>query len=322
MKQPTREDFQPPAVLNIFIMFASMAVSAYFLWQASHTNSLWVLLGCAVAFSFTNNTIFSLLHESVHKTFSHRRWLNESAGVLCAAFFPTGLTFQRICHLGHHCRNRTDHEMFDMYYPEDNRFLKFSQFYAIFTGIYWITLPIGCLLYLLVPRFYDLLVWSGQKWSVMKHTDVAMLTPFTRGAPQLRIKSELLFSFLFQAALFIFLDLRWEAWLACYWIFGMNWGSLQYADHAWSSRDIREGAWNLRINPLVRLLFLNYHHHLVHHRFPHLPWIRLGKFIDDDEYRPSFLKIYLRMWLGPTPVNAPAPKAIDDDFRQLIYEGE
>ena len=32
----------------------------------------------------------------------------------------------------------------------------------------------------------------------------------------------------------------------------MNWSALQYADHAWSPLDVRDGAWDLRINPLVR----------------------------------------------------------------------
>ena len=36
------------------------------------------------------------------------RTVNEWAGRFLAAFFPTGLGFQRVCHLGHHRRNRTD----------------------------------------------------------------------------------------------------------------------------------------------------------------------------------------------------------------------
>jgi len=212
--------------------------------------------------------------------------------------------------------------MFEMYYENDNRFLKTAQFYSIFTGVYWITLPIGWLLYLCIPRFYDFLVWTGKKSQIMKHTDVAMLTPFTKNAPHLKIKAELMYTVAFQLAIFHFLNLKFEAWLICYWIFGLNWGALQYADHAWSVRDIREGAWNLRVNRLVQYIFLNYHHHLVHHRFPHLPWFHLGKFINKNEYRPSFLRIYLRMWLGPTKAEEPPPRAISPEFRDLIYQGE
>ena len=62
---------------------------------------------------------------------------------------------------------------------------------------------------------------------------------------------------------------------------------------------MHDGAWNLRVNPVVRVLFLNYHHHLAHHQQPQVPWIHLPKLVDPERPRPSFLKIYLRMWLGP-----------------------
>ena len=66
----------------------------------------------------------------------------------------------------------------------------------------------------------------------------------------------------------------------CYAAFAINWSSLQYTDHAFSKLDVRDGAWNLRVNPSTRLLFLNYHHHLAHHRHPQVPWIHLGRFVD------------------------------------------
>lgn len=320
-KVPRIEDFPPTTILNIIVAMTSATMALGLLWAASHTDSIVTLLLCAFAFSFVNNTLFSLLHESVHNSFSKNRKLNDYMGIFCSAFFPTGFTFQRICHLGHHCRNRTDHEMFEMYYKDDSRVMKCLQFYSIFTGIYWITLPIGWLLYLIIPNFYDMLVWTGKRSKIMKHTDVAMLTPFTKKAPHLKIKAELLYTLCFQIVVFQALGLRWDAWLLCYWVFGMNWGALQYADHAWSKRDIREGAWNLRVNKLVQYIFLNYHHHLAHHQHPHIPWFHLGKFVDEKVYRPSFLRIYLRMWLGPTPAEEPAPKSISPEFRDLIYDG-
>ena len=82
----------------------------------------------------------------------------------------------------------------------------------------------------------------------------------------------------------------------------MNWSSLQYADHAWSELDVREGAWNLRVNKLVQWLFLNYHHHKAHHQHPEVSWLNLSEHVDFTEQRPSFLKIWLSMWRGPRPL--------------------
>ena len=53
------------------------------------------------------------------------------------------------------------------------------------------------------------------------------------------------------------------------------------------------------MNRLVQVLFLNYHHHKAHHRDPQIPWLHLPKHVDFTEDRPSFLRIWLRMWLGP-----------------------
>jgi len=83
--------------------------------------------------------------------------------------------------------------------------------------------------------------------------------------------------------------------------FAVNWSALQYADHAWTERDVRNGAWNLRVNPLVRYLFLNYHHHKAHHQHTNVSWLYLPKYVDYLEHRPSFLSVYWNMWLGPRP---------------------
>jgi hypothetical protein len=107
------------------------------------------------------------------------------------------------------------------------------------------------------------------------------------------------------------LHLTLAGWAICYAAFALNWSSLQYTDHAFSKLDVREGAWNLRVNPLTRLLFLNYHHHLAHHQHPQVPWIHLGRYVDPAEERPSFWAIYWRMWRGPQPL--PASRAATRD---------
>jgi len=105
-----------------------------------------------------------------------------------------------------------------------------------------------------------------------------------------------------QVAAFTLLDLSLWGWLACYAAFGLHWSSLQYADHAFSPLDRRDGAWNLRVNPITRALFLNYHYHLAHHQHPRTPWLYLGRLVDPTLLQPSFLGIWLRMWRGPEPL--------------------
>src|SRR4029079_18520755 len=106
------EDTEPvPGTLNLVLAGAATAAALGLLAFASHTGSWGWRLAAAAAFSYVNNTIFSLLHEAVHGHFHANPRINENAGRLLAAFFPTGLGFQRVCHLGPHRRNRTDAEV-------------------------------------------------------------------------------------------------------------------------------------------------------------------------------------------------------------------
>lgn len=286
-----------PGTLNAALTAIAAAACCGALWVASYA-SLWPALAAAVAFSFVNNTMFSLLHESVHGIAHDHRRLNEAIGRFAAAFFPTSLSLQRVFHLAHHARNRTADEQFDYIRPADRVWLKRAQWYAILTGLYWVFVPLGGLAYLLTPSLFTRTRLSD----TASQTGAASMFAMLDKAPRAVIRLELLFTIAMQAAMFFLLDLNMTGWLLCYGAFAINWSSLQYTDHAFSKLDVRDGAWNLRVNALTRLLFLNYHHHLAHHRHPQVPWIHLGRYVDDGEPRPTFWSVYRRMWRGPQPL--------------------
>jgi len=298
-----------PGTLNLGLLLAAGGVAGWLLHLASHGTAWWQVALAMLGFSFINNTIFSLLHEAVHGIFHPNRAVNEWAGRAAAAFFPTALTFQRIFHLRHHRHNRTEVEQFDYLRPTDSRFLKYAQWYAILTGLYWIASPLGILVYLVWPGAFRLKLLRAQDSRVAQQTAAdAMLEGFDH-APVRRIRLEILFTLLAQALLIWLTQATWQGWLLCYAAFAVNWSSLQYADHAWSELDVRDGAWNLRVNKVVQYLFLNYHHHKAHHQHPEVPWLHLARHVDFNEPRPSFLKIWLSMWRGPRPLPLPKVKS-------------
>jgi len=308
-----------PGGLNIFLCILACSLDVYLLKTASTVRTWQGLVVCAIAFSFVNNTVFSLLHEAVHKTAHENQAINDWIGRVTAAFFPTGFTFQRACHLSHHRHNRTDHEMFDSYYPHDNKFLKYLQLYFVIIGVYWTNPPTGALIYLFYPRLFNARFLRNRESAAVTHMGAdAMITEILK-TPRTKTKLEIVFTILVQAAIIYFFHISFWAWIVCYWAFAVNWGALQYADHAWSVRDIRNGAWNLRVNKIVQFIFLNYHHHLAHHQNPNVPWIHLHKFVDFKQARPSFLKIYLKLWRGPTPATEPAPSRIDPELERLLH---
>jgi fatty acid desaturase len=303
----TGEPLEIPTTLNLAIAMVGGAVALACLWGASHTPHWTLVFGAAFVFSFANNTIFSLLHECVHGSFHPNPRVNDGAGVLFAAFFPTAFTIQRVSHFGHHRRNRSDRELYDYYLPHQSRWLKTYWIYCLLTGFYWAIIPVAGLIYLLCPFAFRSRAFAegpARWWGFQEYArDIA-------AEPTARVWSEALFASAFQMFLWVALDLDWIGWLCCYWAFGLNWSSLQYTDHAWSPRDVQEGAWNLRFWRITQAIFLNYNLHLVHHRQPAIAWIHLPDFVRTSDPNPSFWSIYLSLWGGARAAPAPGEAKI------------
>jgi len=284
-----------PRRLNLALAAMSGTLAVACLWLASHAPHWTLLVAAAFVFSFVNNTNFSLLHECVHGSFHPDRRINDAAGVVLAAFFPTAFAIQRASHFGHHRRNRSDLELYDYYLPHQSRWLKTYWLYCLLTGFYWAIIPVAGFVYLLCPfafRSRALVDGPAKWWGFQEMVRDIAAEPIARVWPQA------LFTFSFQGLLWVALGFDWTGWLACYWAFGLNWSSLQYTDHAWSPRDVHEGAWNLRFWKITQAIFLNYNLHLVHHRAPAIPWIHLPRFVRKEDPNPSFWSIYITLWGG------------------------
>jgi fatty acid desaturase len=309
-----------PLKLNLAILTAAICAAVATLWLASHADGAWTMIAAAVAFAFASNTIFSLLHEAVHGIFHPNPTVNAWAGRLAACFFPTSFSVQRGFHLTHHRYNRTPHEQFDLIRPGDNRLLKIVQWYCIMTGLYGLSPPVFCLLYALSPAVFRMRWWARRDSGIGHQTSAAIYFAAIQDVPLRTIRLETLAAVILQLSLFYGLQLAWPAWLLCHACFAISWSALQYADHAFSPLDPKEGAWNLRVTVPVRWLFLNYHYHLAHHQAPQVPWIHLPARVAPGSPQPSFWSIYLRMWRGPrsiaaadasyAPTNAPAASGL------------
>jgi len=321
----TKTSLSIPGKLNLFLAFCSMAIAAILLFLASHAEKLWIIITCVFFFGFIANTIFSLLHEAVHFNFHSNKKINYIFGNILAAFFPTAFTFQQHCHLNHHRNNRTEYEHFESYVEGENKFVRTIMLYIILTGVYWIIPILGSIWLLISPKTLFRSQFSGkQKNNLGDSTGSAsMLRSFANFSLKKinTMRIEVVFVLFFQFLLFYLLDLNFVAWISCYFWFGLLWSTLQYADHAYSPNDIRNGAWNLKVNPISKLIFLNYHDHLAHHQNPNVPWIHLPHYVKKNEKSPSFWSIYLRMWKGLEKVDRVAPKRLDPEF-ELILKGE
>lgn len=284
-----------PVRLNLFLLLAASLINMIFLYTAAHA-PWWGALAAALLFSLSNNTLFSLLHEAVHGVLAPQAALNRWGGRLAAAWFPTGLAIQRAFHLTHHQNNRSEAEQFDVLHAHDIRWLKYAQWYSIYSGLYWAVATAGVLFYALTPRALrrTLLRLFGRQGG--RQTSATHYVDALDALPPLNARLEIWGAFAAQALLFYLLDLNWAAWLGCYAAFAVQWSALQYTDHAFSPLDARNGAWNLAVPACWRSVFLNYHLHLAHHQHPCLPWTALPQYATPG---PRFHEVWLACLRGP-----------------------
>lgn len=294
--------FAIPARLNLGLLALTAAANALLLFGASHATTAWLALACAILFSYTANTAFSLLHEAVHGVFHPHPTVNRWAGRVAAAFFPTGFSLQRGYHLTHHRNNRSPLERFDYVQPGEVLWVKRVQWYSILTGLYWVASVVGLLLYLIAPIAFRLPFLRSRSSRFATQTTSSEYFAVLDSLPPVASRLEILFSLGIQALLFYALDLTLTGWALCYGAFAIQWSGLQYADHAFSPLDQRDGAWNLKVDRVTRALFLNYHLHLAHHQHPVAPWIHLKTLVDPTQPQPSYLRTWLGMWRGPRPL--------------------
>ncbi len=312
-------NFHIPSTLNLLLAFISMIFAIICLWFAEKSFGTFKMIFPIIFFAFINNTLFSLFHESVHGVFHENRKFNDFFGRLLAFFFPTSFSLQQIYHLGHHRRNRTDDEMFDYHYENEPKWPKKMTIFGLMTGLYWSSAFFSCLLFTFFPWIFNNKKFVHSFLNKTFKFEAMLSGANKKTTPRFEIMIETVFMLIFWMVIFYFLDLSFLTWLLCYMAFGVNWGSLQYTDHAFTPRDIRNGAWNLKIHPIIRLIFLNYHYHQVHHQYPNLSWIHLPKFVDDSNLQ-SFWEIYWRLWRGPELTLEPNPVLKDHDFEKSIYD--
>jgi fatty acid desaturase len=289
-----------PNRLNVALTLGVFGLAIGLLWLASRLESWWAVFGVGIVFSYLLLTNYALLHEASHGNLQSDPRRNYMLGLMAGLIFPMPFTLMRSTHQGHHDHNRTDVEMFDLYYPHDNRVIKFVRWYGILCGFFWPLAPLGAVLFSLSPR-------AVRERFFGRFKPTGYLMHGLQNAAVWLVRAETLGTVAFFAGLFWLLDLRWQSTLVLYLCFAFNWSTRQYIGHAFSKRDIVEGAWNLRHNRLMSALLLHGEYDLNHHRHPEVSWYYLPRVSSPGEAQPGYIKQYWRQWLGPRPNKEPAP---------------
>jgi fatty acid desaturase len=177
------------------------------------------------------------------------------------------------------------------------------QWYGILCGFFWPWVPIGAVLFAICPQVLQTRIFRRARSSSYLVGDI-------RPEDVRAIRWEVLLNVLFFAALFWAAGLRWQATLVLYACFAFNWSTRQYIAHAFSKREVVDGAWNLQHNRLMSWLLLNGPWDLNHHRRPDVSWYYLPTLDLSGDQRRSYIRQYWRLWTGPRLNTEPAPESL------------
>lgn len=296
--------------VNFVVLIISLVIAAGCLWVASHLAWYWAALAILL-FLHVNQLPFAMMHEAVHGVAAKSVFFNRVLGILGSCAFPTSFLLQKQAHIGHHERNRTDYDLYDYYLPSQSKLKRNLMLYlGNLFGFYYVSVVLSNFIYLIACNFYKS---SFFKQKIASNLGFSHYIEDVCQLPSWQVRGEMLLAFGYQVLIFWLLDLTILGYLLCMYGFALHWSVLQYADHAWSDRDVTNGAWNLKVLAPCRWIALNYHYHLAHHQYPTVPWYRLSKYVDKQAIQPSFWRVYFSLWKGVRPA-LPMGAAADLNF--------
>jgi len=285
-------DYPIPAGKNLVIACSQLVLLPAILWTAGQVHQWWGIALLSLAYGIAMNSGYAMLHEAEHNLLHPNPILNQTMGALLALFFPAPFHLIRQGHIGHHIRNRSDDEAFDLYFDDENQFWKYVQLYGTLTGMFWVLIFVTNFVVLFKPT---IITPRYTRFNRPTEAFLESLNPKYRSLIQL----EALAAILLHASMIYFWKIPLLNYAAVMFGFGFIWSAMQYAHHYGTVRDVQKGAMNLKTFRLLDLIWLNHNWHLNHHMRPTVSWVYLPRLSDAQEARESLLAAYLREWHGP-----------------------
>ena len=298
-----------PDSVNAIVVAVQLSAVCACIAACENARGWWCAALCLV-FVLVMNSVYFAIHEAEHGLLFSSRPVNNLAGTILALFLPTSFTLVRTVHLAHHIHNRSDEEVFDVYFKEDPAWWKKLQFFGILTGGFWLTVVAGNLPLALLPKR-----WLASVLQVDRPSAAVMR--YVNRHNHWRIRAESWLVILFHSAIMWRLASGVVPYALMYLAFGVSWSTLQYVHHYATCRDVLRGAKNLRYGPLLDRLWLNHGWHLTHHLHPTVPWLHLERIAGADEPRAeSLVSAYLKMWRGPILTDVHVENLYDGNVAQ------
>jgi fatty acid desaturase len=289
-----------PAVANVAIILAQLAALAGCFLAAARLHGFWPIAALAIGFGVLMNSVYSIIHEAEHAILFPNRRLNDAVGVFMALFFPAPFHLLRQGHIGHHLRNRSDDEAFDLYFDGDNVVWRWMVWFGILTGFYYLVVVISNVVAAVAPFILDRRHFKIEQNVSVDRASSAFFESLNP-AYMRYIRSEGIAAIALHAAIVWGLHIPISLYLAMYASFGFMWSAMQYVHHYATERHVTRGARNLWLFGPIDAIWLNHNWHRAHHEHPTVPWIHLPAVGREEAEQPrGFLPwAYMKMWKGP-----------------------
>ena len=212
-----------PRVLNAAIMAVQLVAIAACLLAVRGVHSWAGLFGLAAVFG-GHEPVYAIIHEADHGMLFDDRRVNDAGGVLMALFFPAPFHLLRQGHLGHHMRNRSDDEAFDLYFDGEHPVWKGLQLYGTLTGFYWLMAVISNVVVLAVP-----FVMRREYFQFDRPSAAFMDALNPRYARLIQIEAAAIIAL--HVAIVFALDIPLANYAVMYAGFGLSWSAMQYVHH-------------------------------------------------------------------------------------------
>jgi len=174
-------------------------------------------------------------------------------------------------------------------------------FYALITGLIWVTAPVVTLVICLTPT-----TLLSKAFAKGEGGTIARYLAFIQRAGANRVRLETIGAIGLWALVWWSLGLAFAAVAICYAAFAFSWSSQQYIYHVRTPRHLIEGAYDLKLWAPLQALYLNFNYHLSHHRAPNVPWLYMRD-VAQEEPTQSYGLTYLALWAPPQPVEQAWP---------------
>lgn len=300
MERAGSSEWRIPGRLNVAIVGVQLACVTVCFACAARADLGWWMLPLAIAFAVVMNSVYSVIHEAEHAMLFANRRANDWVGTLMALLFPAPFSLIRQGHLGHHLRNRSDDEAFDLYFEGDSVIWRWMVWIGILTGFYYLTVVLANVVVVFAPGLLDRSKGRVEDRIGVDRPGKAFLQSLNP-AYHRRIRLEALVAIGLHALIVWGMGIPLWHYAVMYAAFGFSWSAMQYVHHHETERHVTRGARNLWFFLPVDWIWLHHNWHRTHHEHPTVPWIHLPTLARQDGTtgREFLIRRYLRMWRGP-----------------------